>query len=231
MSSVLGRSSELRPLVYDLEIVKAIADRGEARLPDIQYVSGWGDHANMGISVLCAYDGVEKTYRIFLQDNLDDFAALARDRWPLVNFNGIRFDNHVLRACAGIDLLPENNYDISDEVGVALRLHRPGLQRKGYTLDNCANATLGLTKTEGMHGALAPILWQRGNMGKVIDYCLNDVRMTAQLFGHILKNGAIIDYQTGQPLKMRLPGEEPAPPDMVAALQGQQAREVRTFGR
>jgi hypothetical protein len=46
-------------------------------------------------------------------------------------------------------------------------------------LDDIAIANLGAQKS--MHGELAPVEWQRGNRGAVIDYCLRDVMLTLRL--------------------------------------------------
>ena len=46
-------------LVYDLEIVQAIPQRNKAKEPDIVYCAGWEDHANMGVSVIGAYDSLD----------------------------------------------------------------------------------------------------------------------------------------------------------------------------
>ena len=68
-------------IVYDTEIVKCIPDRGGRKAhPDLDYCAGWDDYANMGISVLCAWDMREGMPRVFLGDNLVDFARLIEDR-------------------------------------------------------------------------------------------------------------------------------------------------------
>ena len=46
-------------LICDIEIVNAIPDRNKPNEPGIEYCAGWNDHANMGVSVIGAYDAVE----------------------------------------------------------------------------------------------------------------------------------------------------------------------------
>lgn len=188
-----------RALVYDLEIIRAIPDRNEARIEGIEYCAGWGDHANMGISVLCAYDYAEQRYRVFCADNLKEFAALCASRYPLVGFNNLDFDNRVL-AAAGVMIEPDCCYDILGEIWRAL-----GRRVRGYRLDDCAPAALGPSAVKSGDGALAPVLWQQSNAGTVIDYCLNDVRLTKGLFDRVIEDGGITDPHTMGLLRLRQP--------------------------
>ena len=50
-------------LVYDIETTKAVPDRAP-NVAGIEYCGGWEDHANMGISVICAYDYTTDRYRV-----------------------------------------------------------------------------------------------------------------------------------------------------------------------
>jgi hypothetical protein len=186
-----------RPLVYDIEILKAVPQRGAERIPGIEYCEGWHDKQNMGIAVICAYDYEEKRYRVFTKESFDEFAALACKRSPLVGHNAIAFDHAVCEACgvfndeSGPSLL--HYYDTLVELWVAAGLGRAwgGPQYGGFSLDDCAAANFGLAKTG--HGALAPVDWQRGLYGKVIDYCLNDVALTKRLFERMAVDGFSID--------------------------------------
>ena len=55
----------------------------------------------------------------------------------------------------------------------------------GFTLNSFAEANYGMGKTG--NGGLAPVLWQQGKRGEVIDYCLNDVYLTKLLFDKIIR--------------------------------------------
>ena len=181
----------MNALVYDLEIIKAIPPKmnGSNQLElGIEYCKGWGDHKNMGISVLCAYDYKEDRYRVFTEDNKEEFIELTHERSPLVGFNNISFDNKVIEACWGMLIPPDQCFDILREVWAAAKVS--GVNgHKGHGLDACCAANFGIHKTH--NGALAPIDWQRGNIGIVIDYCLHDVRMTKLLLDKIIAEGQI----------------------------------------
>lgn len=114
------------------------------------------------------------------------------DREVVVGYNSIGFDNP-LCAAHGITIPEDKSYDLLVEIWKAAGLG-PKFQYPthiGFTLDAVCTANLGLGKTG--HGALAPVQWQRGQIGAVIDYCLNDVRITRQLLERIQKHGWIVD--------------------------------------
>ena len=163
-------------LVYDLEIVKGILGKGDTPVEGIEYCKGWNDHKNMGISVLCAYDYVDDRMRVFCEDNLDEFLELCCGRRYLISFNGIGFDNKVIECYDKRNLLPigSRQYDILQEIWkVTGRCKLGGLD--GMCELNGIGGKTG-------HGALAPVHWQQGKIGNVIDYCCQDVMLTKKLF-------------------------------------------------
>ena len=191
-------------LVYDIEIVKAIPSRNEDPLVGIEYCAGWHDHANMGISVIGAYDYKTDRYRTFMRDNLPEFIALCGERFPLVSFNGLSFDDMVIGAT--ICQMPESpRYDLLVEIwkaaGLGPKFSYP--THAGFGLDACCDANFGARKTG--NGALAPVLWQQGKYGEVVDYCLNDIALTKQLFDKVLADGVIKSPKTGDALTLAVP--------------------------
>ena len=165
--------------------------RNETVIQDIDYCDGWHDHANMGISVIGAYDYITDRYRVFCKDNFHEFLLLAGDgRDPMVSFNGIGFDNKVLRS-AQIDIPDSRCYDILRELWSAVGLG-PEFNYKthgGFGLERVGKANFSLSKTG--NGAIAPVEWQRGNIGNVVDYCLNDVKLTKMTFDRIVETGGL----------------------------------------
>lgn len=175
-------------LVYDLEIVKAIQGRGDPRHDDIEYCDGWDDKKGMGISVCGVYDYLEDRYRVFCDDNRDEFLDLARRRKMLVSWNGIDFDNPVIAATWGAEIPDRMCYDLMRETKVACGFN-PTTTMRGFRLNDWAAANFGDGKTGD--GALAPIDWQRGKVGSVIDYCLADVWLTKRLMDRVLACGIL----------------------------------------
>lgn len=195
--------NKINYIIYDLEIVKAIPDRKYPSLRGIEYCAGWSDHATMGISVICAYDSYEDRFRVFREDNLYEFQQLLELRGPLVTFNGIGFDDKVLKE-NGIIVPKGKSIDLLRQIWKAAGLG-PEFQypsHVGYSLDAVCKVN-GLQSKTG-NGAKAPVEWQRGKIGSVIDYCLNDVTITRNLYRLIVNDGVLIDPKTKEQLNIKM---------------------------
>ncbi len=179
-------------IIYDCEIVKAIAKKDEPRIEGIEYCDGWRDFENMGISVICAYDYAEDRYRVFTGDNMSAFQALVDDTDVVIGFNSLAFDNPLCRA-NGLNVSDDKSWDLLAEIwaGAGLPKKFESPTHIGFGLDACAAANFGAQKSG--NGALAPIAWQRGEVGGVIDYCINDVRLTKMLVDRVIDQGFIRD--------------------------------------
>ncbi len=171
-------------LVYDIEIKNAVPERGGKTPYDnlgVKYCSGWDDKKNMGISVLAVYDFETGMSRIFCDDNKEDFKALLDESDFICGFNNHRFDDPVVMECWGILIPPEKSYDILVEIwkGIGLPLEFNFRTHGGLSLNEMARVNLGYEKSGS--GAMAPVNWQLGKIGNVIDYCLHDVWLTTRL--------------------------------------------------
>ena len=108
------------------------------------------------------------------------------------------FDDNLCRA-NGIQI--QTTYDLLSEVRIASGQpphYVKGKTRAGYSLERLAQENLGYGKSG--QGALAPLLWQRGNYGAVADYCLGDIHITRVLFNRRLR---LIDPNSGAVLILR----------------------------
>ena len=197
----------MNTIIYDIEIAKAIPSPNSYCEKGIKYCSGWADHARMGISVICCYDYQYDRYRVFCDDNKEEFMALVNDRGPLcVGFNNIPFDNAVIAATPGW-LAPNDAmcYDLLREIWIASGLE-PTFNRKTHGgVGLAAVCEKNFNTSKSGNGALAPVDWQRGKYGTVIDYCLNDIRLTKQLFDLVLAGKPVINPKTGAELTLRMP--------------------------
>lgn len=161
----------MKLVVYDCETKNAIPSRHETPLDGIKYCAGWTDHAGMGVAVICAYVWGEG-YRVFLDDNFDEWRALVeRDDTVFAGFNNHSFDDKLVGAALGTHIPAARSYDLLEEVRVARGMARLGVG--GVSQHELLRANF----LEGKRGsgAFAPILWQKGKRGQVIDYCLQDV--------------------------------------------------------
>lgn len=195
-------------LIYDCEIKNAIPSDKEPRIEGIVYCNGWRDFENMGISVTGAYDMQDKRYRVFCDDNQTEFFDLCEQRDILVGFNSKNFDNNLIEAAWLYEIDEARHYDILravwTSVGVDPDAYASGTH-SGYGLNDLAMANFGIGKTG--HGSIAPIDWQQGKHGRVIDYCLNDITLTLRLFEKILEAGQLKSPVTGEMVEAIQPTE------------------------
>lgn len=167
-------------IVFDAEIARAIPDKGADPIPGIEYCKGWTDYAGMGAACVCTMDTRTGLARVFLEDNLQDLEAyLAED--ITAGFNSLRFDIALLRAHA-VSVPEFRHWDLFVAIKEAFGVKPQGVIPKhlgSWKLDEIARHTLNERKSGD--GTSAPLLWQAGKRGQVIDYCARDVFLTATL--------------------------------------------------
>ena len=180
-------------IIYDCEIKKVIPDFPINEMPpQYEYCRGWKDFEGMGCSVVGTYDYIEQRYRIFCDDNLQEFQELVNQRDLVIGFNNHQFDDPLMEAC-GVTIPKEKSWDILAEIWHAAGLAREFCSddHKLFGLDACCRANFNTGKTG--NGRMAPIDWQEGNIGTVIDYCLSDVALTKRLVDQIAIDRHILD--------------------------------------
>lgn len=176
-------------IIYDTEIRHGVTTEDNPPQPGFKYADGWHDFAGMGIAVICAYDILEARYRVFMEDNFSAFEQLVDERDGVIGFNNHRFDDPLLRD-NGLRLDVEKSHDLAALIWRAAGVPN-GEHPKGLGLDACCKAHNLPGKTG--NGADAPQDYQRGHYGRLIDYCLGDVRSTLHLLRYIERAGGIID--------------------------------------
>lgn len=191
--------------VYDLEIINAIPQKGVVNLPGIKYCRHWGDHANMGISVICAARPSGDEMLTFICDpyvklpqygTLMDFYRLVAEADFLVSYGGHNFDSKVLSA-RGVHVRLSHHLDLLREVKKAINNQAP----KGWKLSD-ATQRIGY-QAKDFDGAQAPILWQQGRHQEVIEYCQTDVYRTCALAVYYANNGASLLGPEDQTIYLR----------------------------
>lgn len=198
----------MKNLLYDCEIIKCIPPSNPTdRVPDLEYCQGWRDFSNMGISCVgfCEWeDGEEPSYSVIVCDTPGfDWEVLQfelnEDIDRVIGFNSKGFDDSLLKA-NGVDL--QTTYDILEECRIAAGFtadYTSVPKDYSYSLDKITSAN-GYKKTG--HGAKAPEMWQRGQHQDVLDYCLNDVKISYEILMLGLK-GQLRDPNKGELLQLR----------------------------
>lgn len=166
-------------LVLDLETQRSFKDVGKQNLHKLR------------ISVVGIFDYVTQSYETYEEKDLLRLDKRIRDTDLIVGFNIRRFDLPVL---APYLFFRTENLPVIDllEAVEKARGHRA-------SLDSIAQPTLKLRKSGTGFDALA--LYQEGKMEELKRYCLNDVRLTKEVYDYGKANGKIYftsswDYKT-----------------------------------
>jgi DEAD/DEAH box helicase domain-containing protein len=160
-------------------------------------VGGFGQPEKLGVSYVGVYSYSQDKLFGFTEEELPKLERILQAEQPmLVGFNSIHFDVPVLQPYfSQLDLTTLPHVDILRDIDKALG-HR-------VKLDNVAQATL----YEGKSGSgLDAIRWYReGDMESLAKYCLDDVRVTRDVYEYGLRHGRIYYPSGGEklPIPMR----------------------------
>lgn len=166
-------------VVFDLETQRSFKDVGKQNLHKLR------------VSVVGTFDYLTQTYQAYEEKDLIRLDQRIREADLLIGFNIRRFDLPVL---APYLFAPVENLPVLDllEVIEKVRGHRA-------SLDSIAQPTLKLRKSGTGIDALA--LFGEGKMEELKRYCLNDVRLTKEIYDYGRANRKIYftstwDYKT-----------------------------------
>lgn len=174
--------SLMRKITFDLETKNFFQDVGS------------NDPADLDISVVCVHDSETDLYSSFLETEFNKLWPILEQADMLITWNGDHFDIPLLNKYYPGDLNNLKSLDLMKEVQKVL-----GRRLK---LDTVGEATLGLNKT-GL-GSDAMILWQNGEVDKLIEYCKNDVKLTKELYDYALANGKLMYKDIGAIKEIKL---------------------------
>ena len=148
------------------------------------------DPAALDMSCVCIHDSETDKYSSFTQENLKELWPILEKADVLIGFNSDHFDIPILNKYDSGDLTKIKSLDLLKEV-------KNSLGRR-IKLDSIAEGTLGRNKTG--HGSDAMVWWKAGQKQKVIDYCIEDVRITKDIYEYALKNKSL-KYMDGKEVK------------------------------
>jgi hypothetical protein len=101
----------------------------------------------------------------------------------------------VVEGLLGRKLRIRQHYDIYTEIARA-NAERGLIGGKGdFTLDAISRRNLARGKID--HGSNVRNLCQQGRYGQIMNYCLDDVHLTRDLFAHICRDGGLINLGGG----------------------------------
>ncbi len=169
MSHVFNR------LVLDLETKRSFDEVGGAE-----------NRAQLGVSVVGVYDYTEDKFLTFRETQFDELTVLLENADEVVGFNLIGFDWPVLAAELGGWVTELPTLDLLVEAQRALG--------RRISLDALAQATLGMGKLGSGLDALE--YYRAGDWDRLERYCLEDVKLTRDLYEYARKYGQLF-FQKG----------------------------------
>jgi hypothetical protein len=207
-----------RILTLDVETLRPVRPVGKSGgpepvlVPGIEYAESFTDWHGLGIAYIGLHDsgiasaapfGYDAETSLIWQSELQE---LIGEVDVIVTFNGVKFDAPLL-AAHGVTIPSAKHYDILREAWIAHGLDPDRYVKATHSGHGLTDySRVNLRREKSGDGQNAAILWQQGKHQEVIDYCHNDVAITADLFAIILEIGGLISPVTGQRVQMRKPG-------------------------
>jgi len=133
------------------------------------------------VSVVGIYSYFNDKYTTFEEKEIPELEKILKSASLIIGFNIKRFDLPVLEPYLSIPMHSLPTLDIMEEV-VRVTGHR-------VSLNSVAQATLGEVKSGS--GLDAIRFFREGKMEKLKRYCLDDVRITREIYEYGLKYGKL----------------------------------------
>jgi hypothetical protein len=141
-----------------------------------------GDLSSQEVTVVGIHDSKTDKYTSFVREELHLLWPIFESADSIIGYNSDHFDTKI----KSIDILKE----IRNVLGRRLKL------------DNIAEATLG--KKKSGNGLEAQDWWVNGEYDRVRDYCLDDVRITKEVYDYARKHKKLKykDYDGPREIKL-----------------------------
>jgi DEAD/DEAH box helicase domain-containing protein len=148
-----------------------------------------GDFSNLEVTVVGIHDSETGEFTGYYKEDLPKVWQIFESADLLVGYNSEHFDIPILNKYYAGDLTKIKSVDLLKEI--------KNIIGRRLKLDNIAEATLG--KNKSGNGMEAVEWWKQGLHEKVRDYCLDDVRITNEIYEYAKKNGSLKykDYESG----------------------------------
>jgi hypothetical protein len=165
----------MKYLVIDLETKRSFDE-----------VGGSHNKAKMGVSVVGAYHYDEDKYVAYREEHFSELTNVLKEAELVIGFNLHGFDYPVLASEIGdfVYNLPTLDLMMQAQKAIGQRV----------SLDSIAKATLGMGKSGSGLDALE--YHRAGNWEKLERYCLEDVKLTKDIYEYAKKNGHVL-FQKG----------------------------------
>ena len=159
----------MRAITFDIESISDSVVRGHI------------DVNEQKLTVVGIHDSETGEYSSYFREELHTLWPILERADMLIGFNSDTFDIPLLNRYYPGDLSHMRSLDILSEVQKTLG--------KRIRLQSLAEATLGRGKSGD--GTKAGEWWKEGRKEEVAKYCVEDVRLTRELYDYALKNGKL----------------------------------------
>lgn len=159
----------VKKIVFDIETSNIFSEVGS------------NNPADLAVSVVGIYEYENDSYSAFLVEEFGKLWPILENADIFITFNGDHFDIPLLNKYYSGDLFKIKSIDLLKEM--------QKVAGRRMKLDQIAKGTLGVNKSGG--GMDAVRWWREGEIEKVKKYCLDDVRITKDLYEYALKEGKL----------------------------------------
>ena len=159
----------MRYIVFDIETANTFPGLSRSDLSDLE------------LALVGVYDSETDSYSSYVKEELPKLWPLLERTDLLIGYNSDSFDIPLLNRYYPGDLSHLRSLDLMSEVQKVLG--------RRIRLQALAEATLG--KSKKGDGLKAVEWWQQGLVEKVREYCIEDVRITRELFEHARTKGVL----------------------------------------
>ncbi len=172
----------MRKVVFDIETRNVFADVGK------------NDPTLLDIALVAIHDSETNTYSTYLEEELRNLWPIIESCDMLIGFNSDHFDIPLLNKYYPGDISKIKSLDILKEI--------KGTYGRRMRLDSLAQGTLGTSKSG--HGLDAIAWWKAGEIEKIRKYCLDDVRITKELYDYAREHGKLLFKEGKEILEIKL---------------------------
>jgi DEAD/DEAH box helicase domain-containing protein len=179
--------ASLRKITFDIETSN-------------EFVGGDFNPLKLDLALVGIHDSLTDEYTSYVQEELPKLWPIIEKADLLIGYNSDHFDIPLLGKYYSGDLTTIKSIDLLKEVRAVL-----GRRLK---LDSIAEATLGRKKIAD--GLQSIRWWKEGKIDEVRKYCLEDVRITKEIYDYARKNRKLkyMDYEGEREIKLDPSGWE-----------------------
>ena len=157
----------MKKIVFDIETKNSFAEVGKR------------EATALDISLLVVYDYETDKYTSYLQEDFLELWKVLEKTDLIIGFNSNWFDIPLLNKYYPGDLTKIQSLDILEKFRESAGLR--------IGLDAIAEATLGIGKTA--KGLEAVAWWKEGEIDKIREYCIGDVKVTKGIYDFAREKG------------------------------------------